>query len=326
MFSKRVICIVFVLISKLAWGSKADALSATSSVRSSSITPVAIPNPEVSVHAVESDAAVLNPESLKNESTNSGPDGSGRALALGLSSRAVPHDFFFTIIVQCPSWTDWIAMDQDPSHYPNIQGTRQTAERFKSERDFKMTMTREFTRCRRCKCDEEDDRTIIPDLTVRIPGVSRTGNYQRCHSYTVSDRCRYWHGCYCLIVMKQRDKNPEISIGEYQDALNNLPLYVKKTYPGYVWKSGGGFGMKWQYDTAYPPSSWFDSAGDKELVPGTDEPYYLEGPDKVPPEFSGPNAGLFGLPHQLLRSEFLKVKRGLDGGVGDVDKDETQVS
>ncbi|RVD83456.1 uncharacterized protein DFL_007842 [Arthrobotrys flagrans] len=112
--------------------------------------------------------------------------------------------------------------------------------------------------------------------------------------------------------MNQRDMDPSISIAEYQDALNNLPFAVKRTRPNYGWKYGHNDVMKWQYDTAYPPSSWFDSANHRELAPGTNEPYYLEGPNEGLIR-AGPSDQTLRSGPQLWGSGFSKAKRDLTG-------------
>ncbi|KAF3315342.1 hypothetical protein TWF173_003885 [Orbilia oligospora] len=201
-------------------------------------------------------------------------------------------------------------MDPDPAHYPNIDGTRPEVNEREGSRAVNLLVNRFLRKCRQCRC-AEDLRTIVKNPeheTIRgglEPGVDRT---YLCIFEKTARRCAPWYGCYCSIVMKQQDMDPDISVEAYQDSLNNLPFGVKQRHRDYKWRGGHYGEMGWQYDTAYPPSDWFDSAGGRERVPGTAEPYYLEGPDKAE-IFTGPNDGLLRLPPKVWGSRFSMAKR-----------------
>ncbi|KAK6339620.1 hypothetical protein TWF718_009016 [Orbilia javanica] len=71
-------------------------------------------------------------------------------------------------------------------------------------------------------------------------------------------------------------KDPDIDISEYQDALNQIPFGVKQQFPGYRWKPSSGVDMSWSSMTAGNSYSR-EHKVERWLVPGTAEPYYLEG-------------------------------------------------
>ncbi|KAF3093209.1 hypothetical protein TWF569_002713 [Orbilia oligospora] len=267
-----------------------------------------MPTPKASIHSVEN--AAQDSKSLKHlinqihgdlvESTgDNSPD---------ISSRAVPHDFFFSAQVVCPTIQQWRQMDPDPAHYPTIDGPRPAVSQHRNLRAVNLIVYRSFRICRRCLC-AEDLMTIVRNPEApswHLESGHRSA--ELCDTDIHSMRCAPWYGCYCSITMKQQDMDPDISVEAYQDSLNNLPFAVKQRNPDYKWKSGHYGEMGWQYDTAYPPSSWFDSAGGRERVPGTVEPYYLEGPDKGE-IFTGPNDGLLRLPPKVWGSKFSMAKR-----------------
>ncbi|KAF3222271.1 hypothetical protein TWF106_005683 [Orbilia oligospora] len=310
MFSKRLTLIVLVFISGLAWGSFAERNGAILSVTPSTLllSTTAIPTPKASIHSVEDAAQDSN--SLKHlinhihgdlvESTDGTPP--------DISSRAVPHDFFFSVQVVCPTLQQWQQMDPDPAHYPIIRGFRPAVSEHRTLQAVTLIAYRHFRICRRCLC-AEDLVTIVRNPEIASFHVE-SGHRQTelCDSDTYAMRCAPWYGCYCSITMKQQDMDPDISIEAYQDSLNNLPFAVKQRNPDYRWQSGHYGEMGWQYDTAYPPSSWFDSAGGQERVSGTAEPYYLEGPDKGE-IFTGSNDGLLRLPPKVWGSKFPMAKR-----------------
>ncbi|KAK6534292.1 hypothetical protein TWF281_005620 [Arthrobotrys megalospora] len=121
--------------------------------------------------------------------------------------------------------------------------------------------------------------------------------------------------------MKQPRIEPGNSITDYQNALNNVPLGVKLAHSQYEWNLAPQFSMSWQYLTGKQgegvevglsdslglagPNNW-------ELVPGTKEPYYVEGPSRVTAHewMKGPLLE-YGIPNQGLGS-ILKSKRSVN--------------
>ncbi|KAK6334766.1 hypothetical protein TWF718_010213 [Orbilia javanica] len=164
-------------------------------------------------------------------------------------------------------------------------------------RTFAQTMKRQ---CESCECDDTDGGTIVP-VRVRVRGRESS---RRCPTERMAMRCRYWYECRCVIIMKANPKDPAISIKEYQDALNNLPFAVKRLNPDYSWTYGEQADefLKWQYSGSYPPDSSYDFeaspdlANGRQLVPGTKEPYYLEGPDFQGPIHPKPLDDMLGYP------------------------------
>ncbi|EGX54342.1 hypothetical protein AOL_s00004g375 [Orbilia oligospora ATCC 24927] len=112
-------------------------------------------------------------------------------------------------------------------------------------------------------------------------------------------------GCYCAATLIQPTNIPlTISDAEIQDTLDEIPKGIKKSHEGYVYRHGDGkeFGFTpfdldpnfileytlsdWDSDLALrngdspaPPSKISHSGNRQYLVPGTEEPYYLEGPE-----------------------------------------------
>ncbi|KAK6513921.1 hypothetical protein TWF506_008351 [Arthrobotrys conoides] len=113
--------------------------------------------------------------------------------------------------------------------------------------------------------------------------------------------------CRCVTEMLQPDIDHDIPLSEYQDALNQVPFSVKQQFPGYQWKSPG-YEMTWSSMTAgnsYPPEN---QEVERWLVPGTAEPYYLEGQNQNPaaewmvgllPGFKGGNPGSWATSREL---------------------------
>ncbi|KAK6340130.1 hypothetical protein TWF730_001901 [Orbilia blumenaviensis] len=87
--------------------------------------------------------------------------------------------------------------------------------------------------------------------------------------------------------MYQPKPQPGSSVKAYQDALDNIPWLVKIQNPAYRWSPTemGEFSMSWKPLGSSSQDGSGDPAGfDKELLPGTKEPYYLEGPDMTDPQ------------------------------------------
>lgn len=68
------------------------------------------------------------------------------------------------------------------------------------------------------------------------------------------------------------------SISSYQRALDKIPFAVKQQYPGYAWEPAPLFSMSWKNLGSVPDAPPYTD--NRELVPGTKEPYYVEGRDQ----------------------------------------------
>ncbi|KAF3194468.1 hypothetical protein TWF225_007005 [Orbilia oligospora] len=154
-------------------------------------------------------------------------------------------------------------------------------------------------KCRNCRCSYQG--VVVPNPNYR-PDI----HFQRrCDTALISETCRTAAGCYCAATLIQPTNIPlTISDAEIQNTLDEIPKGIKKSHEGYVYRHGDGkeFGFSpfdldpnfileytlsdWDSDLALrngdspaPPSKISHSGNRQYLVPGTEEPYYLEGPE-----------------------------------------------
>ncbi|KAK6501525.1 hypothetical protein TWF481_009362 [Arthrobotrys musiformis] len=215
--------------------------------------------------------------------------------------RAVPPTLFYSNWrLQCPGTQGILRMNPDPDAYITINGNKRPRIDMHPQdqaavRRRKGRIRSFLDRCNLCKCDQIDG-TLIMDPTTRAFRDKRP-NYHT--EYTVM-QCRFWWNCHCVFQMKSPDRDDGIPVEEYQDALDNVPFAVKQQNPAWRWNpaSHPGFSMSWQ---GLAPRQ--HGQADKEMVPGMDEPYYLEGPDygwrekdslSGLREMFGPGPGIFG--------------------------------
>ncbi|KAK6523921.1 hypothetical protein TWF281_001885 [Arthrobotrys megalospora] len=119
-------------------------------------------------------------------------------------------------------------------------------------------------------------------------------------------------------------RQPEIVVGnsitDYQNALNNIPLKIKLAHMNYEWKLGEKFSMSWQQiHDRQGGGSQVTNNRHRELVPGTKEPYYVEGPGSGDPmeRVGGPLWGFGGLTADSEFGSEWKAKRSLEEASGD---------
>ncbi|KAK6520716.1 hypothetical protein TWF506_000963 [Arthrobotrys conoides] len=201
------------------------------------------------------------------------------------NNRAVGSKIFYTWKVFCPDAIYVLTkMPRDPSSYPTIDGRRREdymAGLASPPKASKMRMRAKIMSCENCDCSDQGDL---------IGTVRRVGGRQAiCASdpwYTTE--CKEWYGCRCEVTMHQPDYDPGITVEDYQNALDGVPFWAKAQNPYWEWipSNGGGFSLSWKglsgEASGYNPP--VDSGQTvKELVPGTKEPYYLEGPDQFDP-------------------------------------------
>ncbi|KAF3129360.1 hypothetical protein TWF703_008983 [Orbilia oligospora] len=94
----------------------------------------------------------------------------------------------------------------------------------------------------------------------------------------------------CEATMHQPEADPGITVEEYQEALDNIPLDIKIAYSKYAWKFSEDQSLSWNY--IFDPDKSGPGQAEQYLVPGTKEPYYLEGADT--------GAARSGIPPPLL--------------------------
>ncbi|KAF3904392.1 hypothetical protein ABW21_db0202659 [Orbilia brochopaga] len=78
-------------------------------------------------------------------------------------------------------------------------------------------------------------------------------------------------GCYCWVELGQpKPTATGLSISDYQKALDSIPEVFRFQHKYY----------KWRHDLGGEGGDWikFSDTGTKRQVPGTSEPYYVEGP------------------------------------------------
>ncbi|KAK6512259.1 hypothetical protein TWF481_001149 [Arthrobotrys musiformis] len=150
-------------------------------------------------------------------------------------------------------------------------------------------------RCRNCRCTHQGVMIMNPIMGVR--GIN--GGPRQCWNQLVVDTCVTAAGCFCTATLTQPSDIPvTASAKEIQDALDEIPLGIKLRHSNYKYlhHDGTEFGFTpFQPDPNYiidrrpgeefspaPPTKLSASGKIQYLVPGTKEPYYLEGPD--PPD------------------------------------------
>ncbi|KAK6534688.1 hypothetical protein TWF281_005992 [Arthrobotrys megalospora] len=207
----------------------------------------------------------------------------------------VSSNIFFKWTMICPSHWQITGMEKDPNAYPVIGGTkRPNIDEMLKPGDFSWIKRKQ---CMNCLCSDDGDIIVNPS-------PQRPINYW-CKTITTPPKCRLWYGsylfvpglvhtnggssytnsefsspgCRCSAEMLQPAIEIGNSITDYQNALNNIPMGIKLAHRGYEWNLAEKFSMSWQYLAREQGGS---TTNTRELVPGTKEPYYLEGPDPKP--------------------------------------------
>ncbi|KAF3308270.1 hypothetical protein TWF173_001585 [Orbilia oligospora] len=218
--------------------------------------------------------------------------------SLGFSTRAVSSKIFYGWIRFCPEMTYVInEMDPDSNVYPRLGPAsydRRPDPRVRPGPTF-TRMQRQRSLCAYCDCTEQGDLVTTP----RVP-PSTTAH---CSVDYILQRCKLWYNCVCQIIMRDPKYDPDTTIEEYQDALNRVPFWAKAQNPAWRWtpRNAGGFSMTWEGLGTESTVPWLIEETERELVPGTKEPYYLEGPDQRDPNqkdlswLRGPLSGYGGL-------------------------------
>ncbi|KAK6526822.1 hypothetical protein TWF281_010020 [Arthrobotrys megalospora] len=229
-----------------------------------------------------------------------------------VKSRAPPTPgSFYIAIVRCPNIPDILAMDENPANYktflPSGDGSRtHTRPMF----NMMSTSPKEARRradywkktCEDCVCDPEKDELVgrgpqdLSDFAreafQRKDHNRGNGKIQHTICYgSVPEKCMDWLDCRCEYQMRYPSQDDGIPLSDYQAALDGLPEGVKLSNPKFKWQpqGPGGVELGWTggatgaVDTADILNEFFEYPNNRELVPGTKEPYYLEGPSSGPP-------------------------------------------
>ncbi|KAK6521616.1 hypothetical protein TWF506_001829 [Arthrobotrys conoides] len=130
-----------------------------------------------------------------------------------------------------------------------------------------------------CKdCDCLDDGEMIPNWFKGTDGTCKTDRD--------TSICQLVYGCYCSALLTQPQPTfTGVTAEDYQNAMDQIPWSVRvdpRNY-GYWWKNAPtnaqGRRVWLKAPDNYIPGFTYSRGGHKELVPGTKEPYYLEGPE-----------------------------------------------
>ncbi|KAK6526823.1 hypothetical protein TWF281_010021 [Arthrobotrys megalospora] len=208
------------------------------------------------------------------------------------TSRALAPSMFISMYISCPNGPDLLAMDENPDNYvefpttgdrpfrrPEFRGLNQNAAMAKA-REWK-------NKCENCNCDSKTGRLVKNNVPrPQKNGKQATGKHAgryKCNGNT-GDKCMAWFGCKCNYLLKQPPKDEAIPLADYQKALDYVPQGLKDRFPDYRWKPHGDQGASLGFSPGYTSRGASLSNEDieflpqRELVPGTKEPYYLEGP------------------------------------------------
>ncbi|KAK6362134.1 hypothetical protein TWF730_005831 [Orbilia blumenaviensis] len=198
-----------------------------------------------------------------------------------ISKRAVGSNIFFNWSVVCAPPGDVVRMPSDPNLYPIIASLRRPDLSSPHMREPVQRVRDVHNGCRHCLCTSEGEM-------VRNPLPHPTGREAvACKAWYRIQRCQVWYACRCQLEMRQPRIEPGNSIRDYQNALNQIPTWVKLSAPYYEWNLAPRFTMSWQYLSKEERTGNADAGplglpepNNRMLVPGEKEPYYLEGPSQ----------------------------------------------
>ncbi|KAF3259721.1 hypothetical protein TWF192_010576 [Orbilia oligospora] len=263
--------------------------------------------PESSVNSethppVESPAnSPLDPHATKHSTTGQGTDFKPPVLSRNETSlvkipvkknstteekRAISSTIFFSWAVVCPSHFRMIATELGPYSYPEIANKKRPS--FQNLSGTKAHMKAYVARriCMNCLCDSTG-KMLASTSKERNEGITKQ---YRCLTRVAALKCERWFNCRCEATMHQPEADPGITVEDYQDALNNIPLDIKLANSRYAWKFSQDQSLSWKY--IFDPNKSGSGQAEQYLVPGTKEPYYLEGADT--------GAARSGIPPPLL--------------------------
>ncbi|KAK6508356.1 hypothetical protein TWF506_010450 [Arthrobotrys conoides] len=211
------------------------------------------------------------------------------------------------------------------SQWPNFRARGGVANQIAAVMSYQDT-------CKNCHCSP--DGVVIHNTNrrsqIHIP------HQKRCNTFLIAQICRTAVGCYCTATLVQPTDIPlTISDAEIQNTLDEIPRGIKKAHEGYVYRHGNGkefgftpFDLDPNFiltdtelslrngDSPAPPSKMSYSGNRQYLVPGTKEPYYLEGPDSedslnsIRARYGSPDLGFLGYKQHS--------KRDVSGGSSDL--------
>ncbi|KAF3212900.1 hypothetical protein TWF192_000261 [Orbilia oligospora] len=130
-------------------------------------------------------------------------------------------------------------MNPDHAAYPKIGGRRRPDPKDQWE---KLTFRYAPRACEGCLCSDEGD--ILVRLWPTQFGPKGRKKFT-CRMPEFVLKCTAWFGCRCEVTMHQPEVDPESTFQEHQDALDNIPFFVKAQNPGWRWNPVDRFSMSW---------------------------------------------------------------------------------
>ncbi|KAK6512115.1 hypothetical protein TWF481_001010 [Arthrobotrys musiformis] len=204
-----------------------------------------------------------------------------------------PNIFYRTTSdVHCPTVNQLRAMDDDPSNYPmltfRVRGGPMERPHFSAEDGVARSVVLNrawlwLAKCRACECDPQTGRIRAPPRTASTR-VAVAGSRHCLNEYP--RMCELWIGCYCVFEMQQPPRFREVTVEDYQDALDKVPDHLKNANPDYVWKPSPGWEMTWSNGGGGSSGTARGNGQPfvKMFAPGPDgEMHYLEGPGSYNP-------------------------------------------
>ncbi|KAK6343324.1 hypothetical protein TWF730_010915 [Orbilia blumenaviensis] len=199
-----------------------------------------------------------------------------------ISPLALSPDIFYSWGVFCPTEDQLVsAAAVGEATGRDVERSRRIMRIWNSANGI-IQLQRYLRVCETCTCDDGGD--VVP-INTRYPNVSED---MQCLDEEFAEDCEWYFKCNCHAQILQPPLNPGINIEEYEKAFGGVPRLIKQTFPNYQWQAPSGIGREpWTWGRfgltpsellhrpGYKPQKEID---DRILLPGTNEPYYLEGP------------------------------------------------
>ncbi|KAK6519453.1 hypothetical protein TWF281_003287 [Arthrobotrys megalospora] len=128
--------------------------------------------------------------------------------------------------------------------------------------------------CRECQCQEGDG---VAALHPGPRDAALVRNY--CLTELFARKCMAWYGCRCYVQLGQPDPTPTYpaTLEEWQSAIDSIPEIIKAYNAGWKWTKLGELTNDPNFYLTFSDPR-YRGASKFELVPGTKEPFFLQGP------------------------------------------------
>ncbi|KAK6512795.1 hypothetical protein TWF506_008960 [Arthrobotrys conoides] len=237
-----------------------------------------------------------------------------------LHSRVVDPTVVYTWAVVCPSVAQISDMDSNPDSYPRVgSGTR---PRITTSMDI-LVLLGTLVQCKDCICLDDGTMAVNPAHADHDPNESNQGI---CRQERLIPECTEWYetvGCTCVFQVQQPSIEPSnaLKADHVDDKWDKLAKLSQLS-----WRNAGSGSGGTDRNPTHEGSPRLDrnvlykGADDRQLVPGTKESYYLEGPGERDPIawITGPSLNGPGLESPGFR----RVRRdGVGEGEGEGDEE-----